>query len=119
MKSSVDRLRDQLVAAVTTSKPRIPEAGRLVFRWFVDLSLARSYGPHGPNPISYAEIEAWARVTGTPAQPHHVEVLRAMDDAWMAKARDEIRIATGAPASTTPRTSSQSMNPALFDAMFS
>lgn len=114
-----DRLRTQLVAAVTASKPRIPEAGRLVFRWYLDLSLARSYGPHGPNPISYAEIDAWQRCSRMPVQPHHMDLLRAMDAAWMERARAEVRRAAGGDRpDVLPAVSKEPISPALFDAMF-
>jgi hypothetical protein len=115
----LDRLRVQLTRAAAADKAHIPEAGRMLWRWFLDLSLARTYGPHGPNPITYAEIDAWRRVCRVPVAPHHVAILRDMDAAWMQRARAEIRRAAGNEGpSTLPPVSKQEINPALFDAMF-
>ncbi|SKA26297.1 phage tail assembly chaperone [Consotaella salsifontis] len=110
-----ERLQRQLVAAVTSAKPRVPEAGRLLWRWFGELHDARGYGMTGPNPISFAEIEAWARLRRLPLQPHHVEILRAMDAAWIEAAQK--RSAPGAPPAAA-RTTDQKINPAAFDAVF-
>lgn len=77
------RLTRQLVEALRARPPIIPEAGRLVWRAFVALSRSRSYGAVGPNPISYLEIEAWCRLMRMPLEPHHVEMICALDQAWL------------------------------------
>jgi hypothetical protein len=49
--------------------------------WFVELSHARSSNGYSANPIGFAEIEAWARLTGQEPTPWEVSVLRRMDTA--------------------------------------
>lgn len=96
---------------------QVPAGGELLWRWFLDLSRTRRAGFGGPEPISYAEIEAYARSTRWPIEPRHVALLRAMDDAWMEHARKRTETAPEgvkamAPVSTTPMTAG------LFDAVF-
>lgn len=64
-------------------KPVVPEAGVLLWNLFMEISASRTYHAAGPNPISYAEVEAYARLHRWPLQSHHVAIIRAMDDAWL------------------------------------
>lgn len=88
-----ERLTRQLVAALEAhlaggGLPEVPEAGRLLWRLFLELHEVRTSGVSGrPDPLSYTEVASYARVTGWPLQRHHVAALRAMDAAWMAWAR--------------------------------
>ena len=110
-RTALARLKRQLVAAIT-DKARVPEAGRLVWGWFCDLSNARTYHMAGPNPIGFADIEAFARLHCWPIQPHQVELIRALDDAW-------IRKSLGSTASSRARpTTSQPITADAFDAIF-
>lgn len=60
----------------------LPEALAHVWEWFCELSNARAPGAFSLAPISYQDMEAWARLTG--AQPTSAEVglLRQLDDAF-------------------------------------
>ncbi len=64
--------------------PSFPENLRYLWNWFMELHAARSYGPNGPNPIGYREIEAWATVMRNRVSPAEVDMLRGMDLTWMA-----------------------------------
>ena len=66
-------------AACDLAGPGVPAVASHVWEMFGALSLARSGGMAGPNPIGYAEIEAWSRLTDTPLDPDEVMLLRAMD----------------------------------------
>jgi hypothetical protein len=94
-------------------KLRIPEAGRLLWGWFADLSAARSYGAVGPNPIAYADILAFAKLHRWPIEPRHAAVIRSLDRIWLEHAR-------GAPprSNWAPRPSGQEITPEAFDAVF-
>lgn len=75
-----DRLRSQLIAGhnrhLRTSKPpRIPEAGVLIWRWFIDLHGRRT----GTDPIAYTEIEAYCRLHRWPLEPRHIALVLALD----------------------------------------
>ena len=120
MTPAMKRLERQLVAAVTQAKPRVPEAGRLLWSSFGDLHRSRDYGMAGPEPISHAEIEAFARVHRLPLAPAHVAILRAMDDAWLLKVRraeDRGEGSDDKTAKSVPRTSTHALTPQLFDAV--
>lgn len=86
----VVRLKRLLCAALEAhmagERPRPPEGSAVLWNAFLALSRARSVGPAGPNPIAFSEIEAWARLTRTPLEPHHVDILAAMDAVWIGRA---------------------------------
>lgn len=65
-----------------------------VWRWFLEISRRRSGGGFGANPISYAEVEAWVRLTCTMPSALEVEWLMDLDDT---------RAAAAAAASSAPR----------------
>lgn len=117
---SYDRLEKQLVAALERAldkaPTRIPEAGRLIWQWFIALSETRTYHMAGPNPISFAEMEAYAHLHRWPMEPRHVTIIRAMDAAWLAHANASGARREGKNA--VPRSSSQPMTADLFDAVF-
>lgn len=91
-----DRLRAQLVAALKVhlhhgDAPDVPEAGRLLWRAFMELDGTRTFHAAGPNPIGFAEIEAWGRLMGYPLAQRHVATLRAMDSALLGHVAAEAR----------------------------
>ena len=118
--TGMERLEEQLVEALRRhladgTPVRLPEAGRLLWRAFVELDATRTMHMAGPNPIPYTEIFAYARLTGLPLQPHHVQILRAMDTVLL----EHFAASRGAPdgAKPPPRESKAPLTPALFDAM--
>ena len=88
-------------------------AALILWEAFQRLSRARSYGAAGPNPIGFPEIEAWMRLTRTPLEPHHVEVIEAMDAVWLNRARG----IGGAPdgVKIAPHKSAHKITPEMFD----
>ena len=63
-----------------------PEATEHLWCWFLEISRRRSGGGFGANPISYAEVEAWARLTHTRPSALEVEWIMDLDDARAAAA---------------------------------
>lgn len=103
----VEQLRAAVRVSVAGGTPRLPEGAAPLWDAFRELASARSWHAHGPNPIPFAEIEAWARLMRWPLEPRHVAILRAMDLAWME-------------AVMVPRDSrrpSATLTPELFDVM--
>lgn len=65
-----------------------------VWAWFLSLSERRQRGLDGPCPIGWAEIEAWRSLTRTLTTPEEIDMLLAMDSAWleaMAEIREELK----------------------------
>lgn len=91
MTRGMERLQAQLVACVEASthgrSERIPEAGSLLWGFFLELTEAR----FEDRPLSFSEIDAWSRLTGNPLAPHHVRILRAMDFALLAAIRERAK----------------------------
>lgn len=93
-------------------KPSIaPAAGVLVWQWFIALCRTRTGNGWGPNPISFSEIEAYARLYRWPLEPRHVDMILALDREWMNHARG------GSPGAAPVH--SQPMTADAFDAVFS
>lgn len=76
-------LRGVLRRILSGQKAAIPEAGRGLMAIFFQLSEARAWHANGPNPIGFADIEAWIRMMGVPLQARHVAILRALDADWI------------------------------------
>ncbi len=117
----MDRLKHQLCAALTARlagrKVPIPEAGRPLLDAFNALSRARSYNAAGPNPISWADMQAWCRLARIPFQPRHIEIIMALDQVWLDDAwRTDKQAPEG--VKTLPPVSQQPISAALLDAMF-
>lgn len=86
---AIGRLRRQLVAVVDAWFDRgaalpLPFAGVPIWAAFLNLSQSRQWGPDGPAPLATAEIEAWARLARVYLPRHHLELIRALDVAWLA-----------------------------------
>lgn len=98
-----------------STRVRVPEAGRVLWQWFLDLHRARSFHGAGPNPINFGEIHAYAMLAGLPLRPEDVAAIRAVDDAWISASyqnRPERPIGVKQGAGSA-------LNPAAFDAVFS
>lgn len=115
----MDRLKRHLVAAVTASlsgRTTVPAGGELLWQWFIELGRARTYHASGPNPIAYAEISAWASLQRWPIAPRHVEILRAMDDAWLNAFYETRKRNDG--VKKLPQKSAHAISTETFDAIF-
>jgi hypothetical protein len=64
----------------------IPEGAEHIWNWFWALSKRRR---SGPEHIAYQEIGEWSRLTGTLVSPDEIDMLLAMDDAWMLAIRED------------------------------
>jgi len=91
----------------------VPAGGELVWRWFLDLCRTRTSNGYGPNPIGFAEIEAYVRLYRWPLEPRHVDMILALDRLWMQAAR------TGEGGSAgIVKLPGQEATPEAFDAVF-
>jgi hypothetical protein len=84
--------------------PPCPPALAHVVRWFAELSSARGGSGFGANPISYAEIEAWARLTRRYPSSVEVALLRDVDSAYL-------RVAAEWTSQPSPASRSQAKTP--------
>ena len=66
--------------AVTVSVPL-----RYLLDWFFELDAGRGGNGFGLNPISFADIEAWSRLTGARPLPWEVRAIKAMDAALLGE----------------------------------
>lgn len=108
-----DRLEQLLVESLERTfagdRAPVPEGGLLVWQWFADLCATRSHDGGVPRPISYAEIEAYGRLTGWPMAWRHIRLISILDRAWL-------RLASVSHApSPQPRSK---LTPEIFDVVF-
>lgn len=64
--------------------PEIPPELEHLWVWFWQLRTANPSAGFGPTPLSFGEMDAWQRVTGNRLAPWQVDVLLAMDAAFLA-----------------------------------
>lgn len=106
-----------LVEQLKTEKPvRIPAGGNLLWMWFNELSRSRTMHSAGANPITFRDILAYVAVRRLELAQHHIDILLAMDGAYL----DHIRTAQARPpegAKVLPPVSKRSISAGLFDAM--
>lgn len=82
------------------ARPRVPEAGLILWGCFADLCAGR----RGLDPISLAEVLTWAELHKMPFAPQHVRVIRDLDGVWLKCAAQ--------------KPEPQALTPAGFDAVF-
>lgn len=121
MRDPVACLETALVAAlkinlVSGQPVTVPEAGRVFWRIFSQLAETRTWHMNGPNPISYEEIRSFCILQRWSLKPHHVEILRAMDSAYLDHFYSKQK--NKADGVKTIGKSSGEISPALFDAVF-
>ena len=102
-------LRDHLAG----EPPRPPEGSLPLWQAFSDLCAARTWHASGPNPISYADLDAYCRLMRWPFEPRHVAIITAMDVAWL----DHVRGKAGANGRSEAPRPSGDISPALFDSV--
>ncbi len=115
MSSLEKQLAEALRRSLAGGRPVVPEAGVSIWNLFIEISRSRTYHAAGPHAISHAEIEAYARLHRWPVQPHHVSLIRAMDDAWLEHA---YRRKEGEKTKAVHLCHAQPLNAGAFDAVF-
>lgn len=78
-----DILCGALEAELRGEKKARPEGWDVIWGAFQRLSLTRSYGPTGPVPITFTEVDAYCRLMRMPLEPRHVDLLMEMDRVWI------------------------------------
>lgn len=116
MSSFKQQLCDALDAKMKGRNADVPEGGEPLISAFLDMSRARSWSSIGPNPISWSDLAAWSQVMQVPIQPHHADIIKALDYVWMA---DAARRQGNAPegVKTLPPISDHPISAALLDVM--
>jgi len=72
--------RHSQVARAELAGPRVPMVFGYIWEWYVELREAQQHGPFGFQPISYAEIRAWAELTRSRPRPWEVRWIRRLDN---------------------------------------
>ncbi|NSX91468.1 phage tail assembly chaperone [Agrobacterium tumefaciens] len=96
---------------------RIPAGGELLWKWFMALHKTRQAGMNGPQPISFTEMQSYARLTNQQIEPRHVAILIAMDQAYLETVyRKQPKTPEG--VKVLPPVSKAPLTAGLFDAQF-
>jgi hypothetical protein len=72
-------------------EPEIPDVVSHVWNWFWVVNNRRQYSPNGPQPLTFSEIDSWVRRMDLDARPEEIEMLVAMDDAFITASYRELR----------------------------
>lgn len=97
------RDRNQRFGVHPGPEAEVPPTCDHIWQWFCDLSACRSHADSGPQPISHQEIQAWSRLTGQIITPEEVDILRAMDKAFLREMSRERRAAMDAQKQEQPK----------------
>lgn len=88
-------------------EPQVPTTVYYIWDWFWQLCRRRQRSEAGPQPLSYAEIDAWIRRGGVIVRDEEVRILLDMDDAYLSADAEESRAERdrkkNSPAPTTKR----------------
>lgn len=63
----------------------LPSAVAHVWAWFCELSAARTSNGYGADPITFGDIDAWARLTRLSPTPWEVALIRRIDSAILPR----------------------------------
>lgn len=77
---------DEALTLFGLEAPEIPEGFEPVWAWFWELASGRGHTGFAWLPLSWTEMDAWARMSGIDMQPWLAGMFRAMDRAWLAEA---------------------------------
>lgn len=69
-----------------SNAPRPPPEVEHVWRWFLEISARRQAG-FAANPLTFAELQAWATMTHTLIEPWEARLIMRVDDAVLAATR--------------------------------
>ena len=64
--------------------PDLPPAGEMLWTWFFRLSKGRANYGYGAAPLTWADLEAWMRITGVDLSPLEADALLSMDNAYIS-----------------------------------
>ena len=108
-----------LEARLQGKRARLPDAGVEILLAFADLSRARTYHQHGPNPITWEAMAAYGQVLGQPLRPDHARIVMALDEVWLKDAVRRISsVGNSDSAKPAPAMASGPLNGGMFDALF-
>lgn len=64
----------------------VPDEVEHVWAWFWELSARRRSGPEA---LAFGDVAAWAELTGQQLLPVEIDMLMAMDDAYLRAVRED------------------------------
>ncbi len=73
----------QGIAVLELDGPECPLELAYLFGWFLELAATRGSSGFAPAPISFGEIDAWARLMRIRPSPDEVGVLRRLDQVFL------------------------------------
>lgn len=79
------QLREPDYRSPELEQPPLPDELAYLWGWFGQLESARSSNGYGPNPLTYAEIKAWAALTGARPAPWEVGLLKRLDAVYLVE----------------------------------
>lgn len=109
-----ENIRAAFKALLESRPTRLPEGSGPVVDAFLALNRARSYGPHGPDPISWQALDAYCRVMRVPLEPHHARAVMSVDEVWMEHMLRQMK-APPEGVKTLPPISAQPLTAQLLD----
>lgn len=79
--------------------PDCPELLEPLWYLFIQLSRGRTSNGFGANPLAWADIDAWGRLTATDPTPWEIDLLVTLDNVWMTQQAKSMQAKPKAAAS--------------------
>jgi hypothetical protein len=84
--------------------PECPPLLEPLWMMFCQVSRGRTSNGFGANPLTWADIEAWGRLTATDPSPWEIDLLVTLDNLWLVQTHKSSETKKKAkPASPPPR----------------
>ena len=77
-----------VILADDPGDPTLPPGSGYLIDWFSQLGERRPMGVSGPLPIGWEQIGAWSALTGLKPTRSELDILLALDRAWLKAWRD-------------------------------
>jgi hypothetical protein len=81
--------RGSEVAIARLTPPELPESVAYLWEWVMELHGRSGAHMAGLNPLNYATLESWMRLTGYTLDPLEVQALIALDAALLDRSEPE------------------------------
>jgi len=67
--------------------PEVPWPLAHIWEWFGELCAGR----RGSEPLAFADIDAWSRLTGAMIRPSEVALIKRLDFAWLTITGEKVK----------------------------
>ncbi len=103
LQALVEQLGEAFTWPDETPLPEIPDEFFYVWDYYWDLRQGISQGVNGPNPVSYAEIQAWINLADIELSWQELRFLRLLDAQFLISTGEHLKKTTAQNKNRQPK----------------